>query len=154
MHIWHTKSFNILVSIALSTLAHVINVYEICLNTTNYPIFNMQDFRYCLWTSILACFGQLVSPPWYMQILIDKHIFPYWDTHTNKIRCEKSVIGWITWCVGSCECFSQSQYTLPRTNNSILQLIRVVGVYKIYSSNIECPIIREFYRSQESSYML
>ncbi len=50
-------------SIALATLGHMINVYEICLNTTNYPIFNMQDFRYCLWTSILDCFGQLVSPP-------------------------------------------------------------------------------------------
>ncbi len=34
-----------------------------CLNTTNCPIFNMQVFRYCLWTSILDCFGQLVSPP-------------------------------------------------------------------------------------------
>ncbi len=63
MHISHTKSFNIPVSIALATLAHIINVYEICLNTTNYPIFNMQDFRYCLWTFILDSFGQLVSPP-------------------------------------------------------------------------------------------
>ncbi len=33
-------------------------------------------------------------------------------------------------------------HTLPRTNNSILQLTWVVGVYKIYRSNIECPIIR------------
>ncbi len=65
MYISHTKSFNILVSIALATLAHTINVYEICLNTTNYQIFNMQDFRYCLWTSILDCFGKLVSPPWH-----------------------------------------------------------------------------------------
>ncbi len=32
MHISHTKSFNIPVSIALATLAHIINVYEICLN--------------------------------------------------------------------------------------------------------------------------
>ncbi len=48
MHISHTKSFNIPVSIALATLVHMINVYNICLNTTNYPIFNMQDFRYCL----------------------------------------------------------------------------------------------------------
>ncbi len=63
MYISHTKSFNIPVSIALATLAHMINVYEICLNTTNYPIFNMQDFRYCLFTSILDCFGQLVHPP-------------------------------------------------------------------------------------------
>ncbi len=35
MHILHTKSFNIPVSIALATLAHMTNVYEICLNTTN-----------------------------------------------------------------------------------------------------------------------
>ncbi len=63
MYISNTKSFNIPVSIVLATLAHMINVYEICLNTTNYPIFNMQAFRYCLWTSILDCFGQLVSPP-------------------------------------------------------------------------------------------
>ncbi len=63
MHISHTKSFNIPVSITLATLAYMINVYEICLNTTNYPIFNMQDFRYCPWTSILDCFGQLISPP-------------------------------------------------------------------------------------------
>ncbi len=33
MHISLTKSFNIPVSIALATLAHMINVYEICLNT-------------------------------------------------------------------------------------------------------------------------
>ncbi len=56
------RHFNIPVSIALATLAHIINVYNICLNTTNYPIFNMQDFRYCMWTSISDCFGQLVSP--------------------------------------------------------------------------------------------
>ncbi len=61
MHISHTKSFNIPVSIALATLAHMINVYDLCLNTTNYSIFNMQDFRYCLYTPILDCFGQLVS---------------------------------------------------------------------------------------------
>ncbi len=61
MHISHTKSFNIPLSIALAKLPHRINVYEICLSTTNYRIFNMQDFRYCLWTSILDCFGQLVS---------------------------------------------------------------------------------------------
>ncbi len=64
MHISHTKSFNIPVSIALATLANMINVYEICLNTTNYPIFNMEEFRYCMWTSILDCFGLLVSRPW------------------------------------------------------------------------------------------
>ncbi len=63
MHISHTKFFNIPISIAIATLAHMINVYKICLNATKYPIFNMQDFRYCLWTSILDSFGELVSPP-------------------------------------------------------------------------------------------
>ncbi len=42
MRISYTKSFNIPVSIAFATLVHMINVYEICLNTTNYPILNMQ----------------------------------------------------------------------------------------------------------------
>ncbi len=70
MHISQTKSFNIPVSLALATLAHMINVYEICLNTTNYPIFDMQDFRYCMWTFILDCFGQLVSSPCYAVIYI------------------------------------------------------------------------------------
>ncbi len=37
MHITHTISFNIPVSIALATLAHMINEYQICLNATNYP---------------------------------------------------------------------------------------------------------------------
>ncbi len=45
MHISHTKFFNIPVSIALATLAHMINVYERCLNTINYPIFNMHRFQ-------------------------------------------------------------------------------------------------------------
>ncbi len=43
-------------------------------------------------------------------------------------------------------------HTLPRTNSSILQLtwvLIVVGVYQIYWSNIECPIIREVYWSPE-----
>ncbi len=44
MHISYKKSFNIPVSIAFATLAHMINVYEI----SNYPIFNMQGFIYCL----------------------------------------------------------------------------------------------------------
>ncbi len=44
-----------------TSLAHMLNVYmKMCLNTTNYPIFNMQDFRYRLCTSIL---DYLVS--WY-----------------------------------------------------------------------------------------
>ncbi len=29
-------------------LLHLIICYEVCLNITNYPIFNMQDFRYWL----------------------------------------------------------------------------------------------------------
>ncbi len=56
------KSFNIPVSVGLTTPAHMLNGYKICLNTTNYLIFNIQDFRYWLCCSILDCFGQLVSP--------------------------------------------------------------------------------------------
>ncbi len=48
-HISNTKSFNIRVSIRLTTLPHMLNGYEICLNTTNYPIINMQDFIYWLY---------------------------------------------------------------------------------------------------------
>ncbi len=40
----------------------MLNMYEIYLNATNYPIFNMQDFQYWLCASIMDCFGQLVSP--------------------------------------------------------------------------------------------
>ncbi len=48
-------------------------------------------------------------------------------------------------------------HTLPRTNSSILQLtllLIVVGVHKMYYSNIECPIIREVYRSLECTFDL
>ncbi len=45
--------------------AHMLNGYEICLNTTDYPSFNMY-FRYWLCTSILDCFGQVMSPLFYM----------------------------------------------------------------------------------------
>ncbi len=44
-------------------------------------------------------------------------------------------------------------HTPPRTYISLLQLtwvLIVVGGYKIYCSNIECPIIREVYWSPES----
>ncbi len=61
MHISYTKSFNIPVSIAFATLARMINVYKIYLNTTNYLIFNMQGFIYCLWTSILKLFWSAVD---------------------------------------------------------------------------------------------
>ncbi len=44
MHISHTKSFNIPVSIALATLAHIINVYEIFLSTTK--LFDIQYARF------------------------------------------------------------------------------------------------------------
>ncbi len=61
--ILHTKSFNIRVSIELTTLAHMLNVNEICLIRPNNAIFNVKDFKYWLCTSVLECFGQLVSPP-------------------------------------------------------------------------------------------
>ncbi len=62
IHISYTKSFNVPVSIAFATLAHMINVYEICLNTTNYVVFNMQGVIYRLWTSILKLFWSADIP--------------------------------------------------------------------------------------------
>ncbi len=40
----HITSFNIHTSIGLTTLTHMLNGYEICINTTNYLIFNLQYF--------------------------------------------------------------------------------------------------------------
>ncbi len=45
--------------IGLATLAHMINGYEICLNTKNYPFVNIQDLIYWLCTYY---FDQLVRP--------------------------------------------------------------------------------------------
>ncbi len=45
MHISHSKSFNIPVSFARAILAHMINMYEICLNITNYPIYSICKFQ-------------------------------------------------------------------------------------------------------------
>ncbi len=78
MHISHTKSFNMPFSIELATLAHMINVYEIWLNTTNYPIFNMQDFRYCLWTSILDCFWSVGIPTMIEKYANSLSYFGHW----------------------------------------------------------------------------
>ncbi len=58
-HIVHTHSVSIPVS---TTPEHILNEYEICLNATNCLIFNIQDFMYWLYTSIVDCFGHLVSP--------------------------------------------------------------------------------------------
>ncbi len=63
-YISRNKSFNIDVSIWLSTLAHILNVYHISLNITNYPIFNMQSFSNGLLSSSWNCFDQVVSPQW------------------------------------------------------------------------------------------
>ncbi len=62
MHILHTNSFNT----CFNCTCYICS-YDKCLRYVsiqwNYLIFNMQDFIYCLLTSILDCFGQLVSPP-------------------------------------------------------------------------------------------
>ncbi len=39
----------------------MLNGNEICLNTPNYTISNMQDFQYWLCTSIMHCFHLLIS---------------------------------------------------------------------------------------------
>ncbi len=49
-----------------------------------------------------------------------------------------------------------TMHTLPRTNNNILQLTwvwLVVAVYKIYCSNIECPIIRGLLITREYIFL-
>ncbi len=60
----------------------------------------------------MSLFSLYSTSPDILPSITQLHILPYWDTYTDKIRrCEISVIGCITWCVGGCECFSQSQYT-------------------------------------------
>ncbi len=58
MHISHTKSFNISVSISLATLAHMINVYEICLNkqTIWYSTCKISDIAWGppFWTVLVS----------------------------------------------------------------------------------------------------
>ncbi len=61
-HILHTKSFNMPVSYGLTTVAHLLNGYEVCLNTTNCLIVNMSKFRYWMCTSILDYFGSCSIP--------------------------------------------------------------------------------------------
>ncbi len=45
-HNSYIRSFSIPVGIVLLALAHKLNGYEICLNTTYHPIVNVHDFRY------------------------------------------------------------------------------------------------------------
>ncbi len=96
MHISHTTSVKKLLSIALATLAHMINVYEICLNTTNYPIFNMQDFIYYMWTSILDCFGQLESPPWNYSLYPVTHTGLCLSIYISRVICTPTKLK-LTW---------------------------------------------------------
>ncbi len=51
--------------------------YEICLKRTNYPISIMQDFRYLLYTSLLDCCDQVVSPLWATPAGIDRTYYIY-----------------------------------------------------------------------------
>ncbi len=47
---------------AYSICSYMLKGYEICLNITKTPIFNIQDSIYRLYTYILDCCDQLVSP--------------------------------------------------------------------------------------------
>ncbi len=60
-HIQNPSIYLFQLDVNNATLAHMLNWYEICLNRTNYPVFNMQDFRYWLYTSFLFCVGHMVS---------------------------------------------------------------------------------------------
>ncbi len=107
------KIFNIPVSIALATLAHMINVYVICLNTTNYPLFNIQHFRYCLWTSILDCFGQLVSPPCISSCRVPLLV------NAMILHCLVS-FQWKVLCVSCLYCLIDIWFVIRRLNKYIL----------------------------------
>ncbi len=58
----------------------MLNGYEICLNTTIYPIFNKQIFKYGLCTSMLGWFGQVVSPGYIHAIEI-----PLWNFSVSAL---------------------------------------------------------------------
>ncbi len=80
---------------------------------------------------------------YHTQILIGSHILPYWETH----RWDKNV--WIVlWRAASAS--HNAQHCPEQFQLTWILLVLVVGVHKIYCSNIECPIIREVYRSPES----
>ncbi len=53
-HISHANSFNIPVSIGLATLAHMLKLYEIYLNTTNYPSSDI-GCTPPFWTVLVKC---------------------------------------------------------------------------------------------------
>ncbi len=79
-----------------------------------------------------------------------------WYTHTDELKKVWKVCDWLYHLVCGWLWMFQpvTRHTLCRTNNSILQLawvLIVVGFYQIYSSNIECTIIREVYWSPEST---
>ncbi len=99
MHISHTKYFNIPVLIALATLAHMINVYEICLNTTNYLIYSICKISDIAWVSryphhvviaswydgwhdMLDCFPSLAYH--YYIILLEQHVCQLRLTETDQ----------------------------------------------------------------------
>ncbi len=73
------------VSIRLTTHAQMLNMYEICLNTTNYLIFNMQDFRYWLCTFMLDCFGHV----WLLF-----HILSVWSYHPTLTKPHQYLLPW------------------------------------------------------------
>ncbi len=49
----HTFHISFKIPVSIDLLAHMLNGDDISLNTTNYSIFNMQDFRNWLWSSML-----------------------------------------------------------------------------------------------------
>ncbi len=58
-HVSQNKTSNIYISIWLATLAHILNKYDISLNAINYLIFNKEDFRDGLWSSMLDLFWSI-----------------------------------------------------------------------------------------------
>ncbi len=83
--------------------------------------------------------------------MIGSPILPYWETH----RWDKKVwrVLWLAASPGVWVALNVSASHNGQHCPEQLQLtwpLIVVWVYKIYFSNIECPIIREDYQSPES----
>ncbi len=77
---WYSGITNFLEIYKLVILTHILNGYDISLNTTNYLIFNMQDFRNGVWFTMLDMFWSHGSPLWDAGIFDDSVWHPSFAT--------------------------------------------------------------------------
>ncbi len=83
----------------------------------------------------------------------------FWLSERHKIRrCQMALIGCFTWCVGGCECLSQSQYTCCPVQTLRLQLtwiLIVVGVFiKVTVQTFNTQLCERFTDHQRVSFRL